>query len=75
MQVDPRAIDPAILARCAWTARICRVPFISIQSAYGIREDLALFKSRDGSTISLPLSKVNPLNLSWKLTESEQAFK
>jgi hypothetical protein len=61
-----RDANPAI-ARCQLAAD-CNGPaiFVGIQSAFGIREDLALFQRRPNSTtIAIPVSKVSPLALAY----------
>lgn len=61
-----------VLARLIWTGRMNNVTFLGLQS--GVREDLALYRSRQGSTIAIAVSESFPLQLAWKLRESEQSF-
>ena len=69
MQPAKPFITPAVpnhLENCRLSAEINGAIFLGVQSAYGVREDLALFQRRPGaSTIALPLSKVSPLGLAY----------
>lgn len=60
--------------QCEWACRVAGVSFIGIQSAFGLLEDLCLFEHIRGRTLSLPVSKMNPITVNWHVLETEQRY-
>lgn len=62
--------------RCRWACRINGVVFLGIQSGWGLVEDQCLFARKKGSTtLAIPLSKVTPLAIAWRIFEADEKFR
>jgi hypothetical protein len=64
-----------VVNRCLWACRIAHVTYVGVQSGFGYRTDMLLFQPTHGplkgSTLSLDIDRVTPLNISAKIAASE----